>query len=104
LEAEFLRHSKNEKSLAGANAGEDSAIKAIELDSEEEKKDSQRKEAIGRARLLVAGAQSAQRDLAYLADALRKVLGQASKFQTQIPRRGSRAVASCTGRFATWNV
>ena len=83
LEAEIQRQSKNEASLAKADIDEDSALIALELDSEEQKK-TRTDEAAGRARLLVANAQNAPRELTYLADALRWVLGQASKFQTQI--------------------
>lgn len=83
LEAEILRQSNNDSHQAGAKVSEDVDIVAIELDSEEQKK-TRTEEAVGRARLLVAGAQTAQRELTYLADALRWVLGQASKFQTQI--------------------
>jgi hypothetical protein len=53
------------------------------LDGEEQKK-TRTEEAIGRASLLVAGSQSAKRELKYLVDALRSVLGQASKFQSQL--------------------
>jgi hypothetical protein len=66
-----------------AEAAEDSEIIAIELDGEEQKK-TRTEEAIGRACLLVAGAQTAHRELTYLADALRWVLEQPAKFQTQI--------------------
>lgn len=83
LEAEIHRQSKGEASLAEMETDEDSEMIAIELDSEEQKK-TRTEEAIGRARLLVAGAQTAQRELTYLADALRKILGQSSKFQTQL--------------------
>lgn len=83
LEAEILRQSKHEVSLAQAEASEELETIAIELDAEEQKT-TRTQEAIGRACLLVAGAQTAQRELTYLVDALRWVLGQAPKFQTQI--------------------
>lgn len=83
LEAEIHRQSKNESPLTEADSGEDSELGAIELDGEEQKK-TRTEEAIGRACLLVAGAQIAHRELTYLADALRWVLGQAPKFQIQI--------------------
>lgn len=83
LEAEIYRQTKNEAALAEAKASESSEMVETELDSEEQKK-TRTEEAIGRARLLVAGAQTAQRDLVYLADALRMVLGQPSKFKTQL--------------------
>jgi GTP-binding protein EngB required for normal cell division len=82
LEAEIRRQSKNEAPLAEAEPDEDSELIAIELDSEEQKT-TRTEDAIGRARLLVADAQTAPRELTYLADGLRWVLGQASKFQTQ---------------------
>ena len=88
LEGEIYRQSKNKAALpdaAGDAAGaqESSEILEIELDSEEQKK-TRIDEAIGRACLLVAGAQTARRELTYLVDALRWVLKQDSKFQTEI--------------------
>ena len=62
LEAEIRRQAKIEAPLAEAEAGDDSEIIAIGLDSEEQKK-TRTEEAIGRARLLVAGAQTAPREL-----------------------------------------
>ena len=82
LEAEIHRQAKIEAPVE-TEAGDDPEIIAIGLDDEVQKK-TRTEEAIGRACLLVAGAQTAHRELTYLADAFRWVLGQASKFQTQI--------------------
>ncbi len=82
LEAEIHRQAKI-KALVETEAGDDPEIVGIGLDDEVQKK-TRTEDAIGRACLLVAGAQTAHRELAYLADAFRWVLGQASKLQTQI--------------------
>ncbi len=82
LEAEV--HRQRREDLAEVELDRDSDVpEAMELDADEQKK-SRTEEAIGRARLLIAGAQSASRDLTYLADALRWVLGQSLKFHSQI--------------------
>ncbi len=88
LESEILRQSKSKSPLSeaavdGAAALDQAEISDLELDSDEQKK-TRTDEAIGRACLLVAGAQSARRELTYLADALRWILKQDSHFQTQI--------------------
>jgi GTP-binding protein EngB required for normal cell division len=80
LENEIQRQSKIAAPSALNLVTEQIEGNALELDSDEERK-TRTEEAIGRARLLVAGAQNATRDLPYLADALRSVLGQVSKFQ-----------------------
>lgn len=82
LEAEILRKTKNEAPAAVPETGEDAELIALTLDSEEQKK-TRTEEAVGRACLLVTGAQTVHRELTYLADALRWVLGQAAKFQSQ---------------------
>jgi len=82
LEAEILRKTKNEASATVPDTGEDAELIALTSDSEEQKK-TRTEEAVGRACLLVTGAQTVHRELTYLADALRWVLGQAAKFQTQ---------------------
>lgn len=81
LEKELARQSNSESAPDGAELDDDGELAKIDLDSEEQKK-SRTEEAIGRARLLVAGAQNATRELPYLIDALRQVLGQALKFGT----------------------
>lgn len=83
LESEILRRSKNEVLQAEAPPAEEADVAELELDSTEQKK-TRTEEAIGRASLLIGGSQSAQRDLPYLADALRITLGQQTKFNTQI--------------------
>lgn len=55
----------------------------LAFDSEQQRT-SRTEEAIGRAKLLVAGSQSANRTLPYLADALRWVLGQSQRFQSEL--------------------
>jgi len=82
LEAAIQRQSNIEAPLSDTTIDEDSDLAEIELDGEEQKK-TRTEEAIGRARLLVAGAQTAPRELPYLVDALRKILGQESRFHTQ---------------------
>lgn len=87
LEGEIHRQSKAQSALteeAGDVAGlTDPDIKEVELDSDEQKK-SRTDEAIGRASLIVAGTQTARRELTYLVDALRWILKQDSKFHTDI--------------------
>lgn len=84
LEAEIHRQSKGEAQPAEVERDDDSSdLVAMELDADEQKI-TRTEEAIGRACLLVAGAQTAHRELRYLADALRWVLGQSLKFHTQI--------------------
>jgi DNA-binding CsgD family transcriptional regulator/GTP-binding protein EngB required for normal cell division len=83
LEAEIQRQTKGEEWLADAGSDDSSDSVTIGLDAEEQKK-TRTEEAVGRACLLVAGAQTAHRELPYLADALRWVLGQSLKFHTQI--------------------
>lgn len=83
LEAEILRQQKREAALSDAVVEDESEVPQIELDSDEQKK-TRTDEAVSRASLLVAGAQSARRELPYLVDALRWVLGQNLKFQTQL--------------------
>lgn len=83
LESEIHRQAKTEAPPPAVEAGDDSELSEIGLDGEEQKK-TRTEEAVGRACLLVAGAQSARRELTYLADALRWVLGQNLKFQTQL--------------------
>jgi GTP-binding protein EngB required for normal cell division len=82
LEAEIHRQAKI-AAPAETEAGDDPEMLAIGLDDEVQEKN-RTEEAIGRACLLVAGAQTAHRELSYLADAFRWVLGQKSKFQTEI--------------------
>lgn len=62
---------------------DDVDLEEIDLDDEVQNK-TRLEEALGRARLMVGGAQSAQRDLFYLADAFRWVLGQKNQHGTQI--------------------
>jgi GTP-binding protein EngB required for normal cell division len=88
LETAILRRTKNkaaqvDSSVDAAEHVQAPELSEIALDSEEQEK-SRTGEAEGRARLLVAGAQTAQRDLTYLVDALRWVLKQNNKFQTEI--------------------
>ncbi len=83
LEGEIHRQNKSNFAEVSAEALENAEFADIELDGEEQKK-TRTEEAIGRASLLVAGAQTAPRDLTYLADSLRWVLGQSRKFQTQL--------------------
>lgn len=81
LEAQVHRLLKTEAPVIDLADG--SGMETIDLDAEEQKR-SRTEEAVGRACLLVAGAQSAHRELTYLADALRWVLGQKSNFQSQL--------------------
>jgi len=85
LEAEIYRQAKNDTATAELQKDEDPEIASLDLDLDsEEQKKLRRDEAVGRARLLVAGAQNAERDLPYLADALRKALGQPLRHQAQL--------------------
>lgn len=79
LETTFQRQMQNGGMTTDAQPVSDPD--SPELDTEEQKR-SRTDEAIGRARLLVAGAQTAQRDLPYLIDAIRVVLDQDRKFDT----------------------
>jgi len=81
LEAEIHRQRRGDVAEVGLDQDND-APEAMELDADEQKR-SRTEEAIGRARLLIAGAQSATRELTYLADALRWILGQSLNFHTQ---------------------
>ncbi|MEX2490520.1 MAG: dynamin family protein [Nitrospirales bacterium] len=83
LEMAIDRQTKNTVPLKHMEDGVAGGIPETELDSPEQKK-TRTEEAIGRASLLVAGAQTAQRELTYLVDALRWILGQTSQFQTEI--------------------
>lgn len=83
LEAEIFRQTKNEAMPVEVESTEDADLAALALDGEEQKK-TRTQEAVGRACLLVAGAQTVHRELTYLADSLRWVLGQTARFQTQI--------------------
>lgn len=83
LESHLLRESKRESASDEVESGGDSELPSMELDSQEQRK-TRTEEAIGRARLLVAGSQSADRALPYLVDALRWVLEQDSKFHSEI--------------------
>lgn len=83
LEAEVRRQSKDLAPLLDAMGREDPQLEEIGLDSEDQKKN-RTSEAIGRASLLVAGAQNARRELTYLVDSLRWVLNQEPRFRTEI--------------------
>lgn len=83
IEAEIHRKSKVGPPPDEAGEGNDPELVTISLDDEEQKK-TRTEEAIGRACLLVAGTQSANREPSYLADALRWVLSQPPKFNSQI--------------------
>lgn len=82
LEAEAMRRTKDVAVPEEVPEAEPELIE-VALDSDEQKT-SRTQEAVGRASLLVAGAQSAQRDIKYLVDALRWVLSQKARFQSEI--------------------
>jgi GTP-binding protein EngB required for normal cell division len=81
LESQLHRLAKADVPLLPTE--EDAELPVLDLDADEQKR-SRSEEAIGRARLLVAGAQTGDRTLEYLADALRWVLGQAPKYEVQL--------------------
>jgi GTP-binding protein EngB required for normal cell division len=84
LEEAIRRQVKKEISTAVEDEEvEETGMPEIELDEGGEKQ-TRTEEAIGRARLLVAGAQTAHREIPYLADALRFVLEQRLKFKSEI--------------------
>ena len=84
LESEIHRQAKKETSTAVEDVEvEETEMPEIELDEGEQKK-TRTQEAISRAQLLVAGAQTAHREITYLADALRFILKQRLKFKSQI--------------------
>jgi len=58
-------------------------ISSFDLDDDKQS-NSRMEEAIGQAKLLIAGQQKADRSLTYLADALRHTLGQKLKYQSHI--------------------
>jgi GTP-binding protein EngB required for normal cell division len=82
LEAELARRTKGGQRIELEGSGE-LEMPSIALDDEVQQK-SRTEEAIGRACLLVAGAQNASRELPYLADALRWLLNQPLKSQTDL--------------------
>lgn len=75
IEAELTRRRKGEVAKGVESADEVVLSDAIALDSDEDRK-RRTDDAFGRARLLIAGSQTATRELDYLADALRWVLTQ----------------------------
>ncbi len=81
LESQIHRSSKAGAPLTQSE--EDGEVPTIDLDADEQKR-SRTEEAIGRARLLVSGAQSSDRPLEYLVDGLRWVLGQKAKYQVEL--------------------
>lgn len=85
LEAEIQRRIKSSETPSTAEVSTDLELAEISLDADEQKR-TRTEEAISRAVLLVAGTQSAQREITCLADALRLVLGQPSKFNTTFLR------------------
>lgn len=81
IEAEIHRQSKGSTKQEQLTAEEADLAQEAALDTDEDKKEKV-SDAIGRAKLLIAGSQTAERELSYLSDALRHILGQKSKFQT----------------------
>ena len=81
LETQIQRQAKQDAASPAPRL--DGDTDDIELDAEEQKR-SRFEEAVGRARLLIAGSQTAPRELTYLVDAIRFVLRQESKFKSEL--------------------
>ncbi|MGE0386214.1 MAG: dynamin family protein [Gammaproteobacteria bacterium] len=79
LEGEIQRQGKAVAAAVEDSAPEDLGLDGLEHDSDEQVK-TRTEEAISRACLLVAGGQTARRELTYLVDALRWVLGQKNRY------------------------
>ena len=82
LESELHRRTKGNVPQEDELSSDEQELTEIHLDGDEQKR-ARIDDAIGRSSLLVAGAQSATRELTYLADALRWVLGQKLKHNSE---------------------
>lgn len=82
LEAIVDRQLKSDAETETEEVGERSEMPAISLDSEKERP-IRTSEATSRARLLIAGSQTADRSNTYLVDAFRWIMGQESKYRSQ---------------------
>jgi len=83
LESAIRRESKTSTPDDTEKRESDAEYEELKLDDEKQR-GARTEEAVGQAKLLIAASQSAPRELPYLADALRWIIGQPIRFGSQV--------------------